>query len=241
MNKNDEVIISDKEHNSNLIPWLHKKVSLKVVPSHSDGTFDLEEFEKIISENTKLVSVTHTSNLDGVENPVKDICKIAHEHNVKVLIDGAQDVPGKPLSVKKSNCDFLSFSGHKMLGPTGTGILYGKNELLEELPQFLTRGETVEDSTYEQFIPEKLPMKFEAGLQDYANIMGLGEATSYLRKINPSSIHKHEIKLNKMLTDKLSDIQKLRIFGPSDAEKRSGIFFFHFRRYGCSSYFRIAQ
>jgi cysteine desulfurase/selenocysteine lyase len=230
LKKGDHVIISDKEHNSNLIPWLNLKkkvgITLTSVKSAPDNTFDLSAFEDAFTKNTKLVSIVHTSNLDGVTNPIKEIAKIAHDNGALLLVDGAQSVPGKKVDVRKLDIDFLSFSGHKMLGPTGTGVLYGKHELLQKLDQFIVGGETVIDSTYDDFVPEKIPNKFEAGLQDYAGIIGLGEACRYLKRVNQESIESHEIRLNKFITDQLSGNKRIRILGPQDPSKRGGIFSF---------------
>ncbi len=233
LKEGDEVIISDKEHNSNLIPWLklrkEKGIVLKVCKSNPDNTFNLSNFQKCFSKKTKLVSLVHISNLDGVVNPVKEITKIAHKNKALVLIDAAQSIPHKKISVKDIDCDFLSFSGHKMLGPSGTGVLYGKEKLLKELPQFLVGGETVMDSTYKDYIPETLPAKFEAGLQDYAGIVGLGEAVRYIKKIGLSNIEKQELKLNKLLTDLLKDEDKIELIGPKNPALRSGIFSFNIK------------
>lgn len=230
LKKGDHIIISDKEHNSNLIPWLNLKntlgIQLTAVKSNPDNTFDIEAFESAFTKNTKLVSIIHTSNIDGVTNPIKEIAKIAHENGALLLVDGAQSIPGKRVDVRKLDIDFLAFSGHKMLGPTGTGVLYGKHELLQKLHQFIVGGETVIDSTYDDFKPEKIPNRFEAGLQDYAGIIGLGEACRYLKRVGQENIEKHEIKLNKLITDQLSSNKRIRILGPHDPSQRSGIFSF---------------
>jgi len=233
LQKDDEVIIGDKEHNSNLIPWLKLKntVGVKVVicKSNDDNTFNLDNFENCFSKKTKLVSVVMTSNLDGVTNPVKEIVRISHDNNVLVLTDAAQAIPHKKIDVKALDVDFLAFSGHKMLGPTGIGVLYGKKELLEKLDQFIVGGETVTDSTYENYQQEKIPNRFEAGLQDYAGIVGLGEACNYLLKIGMNNIEEQEIKLNKIITDTLAHNEKIEIIGPKDAGKRGGIFCFNIK------------
>ncbi len=226
----DEVIISDKEHNSNLIPWLKLKkqgINLKVCHSNSDNTFNLENFKNLFSEKTKLVSMVFTSNLDGVTNPIKDIAKITHDHDALLAVDGAQAVPGRDVNVKSLDVDFLSFSGHKMLGPTGTGVLYGKKHLLENMAQFIVGGETVIDSTYETYTPEKVPHKFEAGLQDYAGIIGLGEAVRYLKKIGMNTVTRHETELNKIVSEYLGSVDKLSLIGPAEPAMRSGIFSFN--------------
>lgn len=232
LEKGDEIVISDKEHNSNLIPWLKlgkKGINLVVVESNDDNTFNLENFRNKLTAKTKLVSIVHTSNLDGVTNPIKEIAKITHENNALLLVDGAQSIPSTEVDVNKFDIDFLAFSGHKMLGPTGTGVLYGRAELLEKMDQFLVGGETVIDSTYNDYKIEKIPMRFEAGLQDYAGIIALREACKYLKKIGLKKITQHEIKLNKIITDSLVDNEKITIIGPKDPEKRNGIFSFNIK------------
>lgn len=227
----DVVISTDKEHNSNNVPWIklanEKGIKRKIISSNVDNTFSLSEFEKNMSKNVKLVSVVHTSNMDGVTNPIKEIIKISHDYGAKVLVDAAQSVPHKEIDVKKLDVDFLAFSSHKMLGPSGMGVLYGKKEYLEKMDQFIVGGETVMNSTYDSYIVEELPGKFEAGLQNYAGIIGTAKACQYLNKVGLDNISKHEIKLNKYLTEKTSDIKDLKIFGPTDAEKRGGIFSFN--------------
>jgi cysteine desulfurase / selenocysteine lyase len=233
LKKGDVVLTTDKEHNSNNVPWikLEKEVGIKrkIIYSNPDNTFSLENFEKIMSKEVKLVSVLHTSNVDGVTNPAKEIIKIAHDYGAKVLLDTAQSAPHKEIDVRRLDADFVAFSGHKMLGPSGMGVLYGKEELLEKMPQFLVGGETVMDSTYNSYIAEELPQKFEAGLQDYAGIIGLASACRYINSIGKSSIEKHETMLNKLMTEKNSDIKGIEILGPKDAEKRGGIFSFNIK------------
>ncbi|MBI2542542.1 cysteine desulfurase [Candidatus Woesearchaeota archaeon] len=232
LRKGDEVIISDKEHNSNLLPWLKLRKNgmiVKICPGNSDGTFNLENFEKLISKKTKIVSVVFTSNVDGVTNPIKGICKIAHDNGSLVLADGAQAVPSHEVDVGGLDVDFLAFSGHKMLGPTGTGVLYGKKKLLEKMDQFIIGGETVTNTNYDSYEMEELPMKFEAGLQDYAGIIGLGEACRYLKRVGLGSIKKQELKLNALISRELLKNEKIRILGPGDAGQRSGIFSFNIK------------
>ncbi|MBU0466432.1 MAG: cysteine desulfurase [Nanoarchaeota archaeon] len=226
----DEIIVSDKEHNSNLIPWLKLKkkgVKVRVCKSNEDNTFNLENFENCFGEKTKLVAIVHVSNLDGVENPIGEIVKIAHKNKSLVLVDGAQSFPHKEIDVKKLGVDFFVLSGHKALGPTGIGVLYGRRDLLEDMEQFIVGGQTVIDSSYEGYEIEKLPNKFEAGLQDYAGIVGFGEACRYLRKVGLKNIEKHLNKLNKIVTEHLGEEKKIEIIGPKEAEKRSGIFTFN--------------
>ena len=233
LEKGDEIIISDKEHNSNLLPWLRlkEKIGIKVivVDSNLDNTFNLENFEKCFSNKTRLVSVAHTSNLDGVTNPIKDIAEVTQQKNALLLVDGAQSVPGKEVDVKALGIDFLSFSGHKMLGPTGIGVLYGRIDLLEKLDQFIVGGETVIDSTYNDFKLEKLPNRLEAGLQDYTGIIGLSEACKFLKKVGLKKIENHGIKLNKLSTEALVNNENIELIGQLEPEKRSGIFSFNIK------------
>ena len=199
------VLLTDKEHNSNLLPWQRFKQG--ILRSNLDSTFSLERFSEII-KNYELISFVATSNLDGYTLPIKEIVKIAHEHDVKVHFDGAQFVPHNEVDVKKLDIDFLSFSGHKMLGPTGTGVFYGKEELLKDMKQFIVGGETVINSTYNDFVIEKVPNRFEAGLQNYAGIIGLGAAVKYLQKIGLEEIKEHEVKLVKAV-----DVNGLKLVG----------------------------
>jgi len=231
LKQGDIVLTTDKEHNSNLIPWqiLSKKVGIihKIVPSKEDNTFNLETFEKMMDNQVKLVSMVFTSNLDGVTIPAKEVIEIAHRKGAKVLLDAAQTVPHQEIDVSKLDVDFLAFSGHKILGPSGTGVLYGKYNLLEELEPFLVGGDTVEYTTYtsHKFLPP--PEKFEAGLQDYAGIIGLGEAVKYLSQIGFQNIAEHEYKLNKFISTEVVKIPKLKIIGPTDSSLRSGIISFY--------------
>ena len=226
----DMILITDKEHNSNLVPWLRLKekvgIILKIIPGNDDGTFNLENYKKLVV-GAKFVSVVHTSNLDGVTNPAKEIIEIAHKNGALVHLDCAQSIAHQRIDVKKLDVDFISFSGHKMMGPTGTGVFYGKQKLLEELSPFMVGGDTVEYSTYEDYKMLKIPEKFEAGLQDYAGIIGLGEAVKYLSKIDFKDIEEHEYKINKFITEELKKFPQIKIIGPTDPTLRSGIVNFY--------------
>lgn len=225
LQEGDVVLSSDKEHNSNLIPW---QILAKKGTRHEIFEFgNIEEFKSKLNPSVKLVATLHTSNLDGTTQPIEEMIKLAHKNRSLVLIDGAQSAPHRPIDFQKLDVDFFVCSGHKMMGPSGTGILYGKYALLEKLKPFIVGGDTVEDTTYEQsrFLPP--PEKFEAGLQHYAGIIGLGEAVRYLERIGMKNIQQHETELNKRLTEALKG--KVELIGPEDAEKRGGIFSFNIK------------
>jgi len=227
LQKDDVVLISDKEHNSNLIPWqmMARKhgILVKIVPSRPDNTFDLDAFEKLLDPKVRLVSFGWSSNLDGVTIPVAEIIKKAHQNGSLVLLDAAQSAPHHKANVKALDVDFMAFSGHKMLGPSGMGVLYAKYQLLEKMDPFLVGGDTVASSTYEtcEFLPP--PEKFEAGLQDYAGIMGLGAAAKYLMDVGFDAIEKQELLLNEAITAEIKDIPRLKLLGPADPRLRGGV------------------
>jgi cysteine desulfurase/selenocysteine lyase len=233
LQKGDVVVTSDREHNSNLIPWQvlkeRKGVEHRIVKSGEDYTFDMDSFESSMDKDVKLVSMVWTSNIDGYTLPVREIIKAAHDHGALVLLDGAQAVPHGKTDVRKLDADFLAFSGHKMLGPTGTGALYGKYDILEKLPTFMVGGETVEFTTYETHKFLKPPEKFEAGLQDYAGMIGLGEAARYLERIGMEGIDSHERELNKAISQRLLEIPNLQFVGVQNPELRGGIIPFNIR------------
>jgi cysteine desulfurase / selenocysteine lyase len=224
LKKGDKILLSDKEHNSGLLPFqklLKNKIKLDFFEFGNEEDFK----EKI--KNTKLVSFIDSSNIDGTTQNSKKLINIAHEFGTKVLIDGAQTIPHKKINIQKIDADFLAFSGHKMLGPTGTGILYGKEELLKKMDQFIVGGETVKNSTYSKNEIEDLPHKFEGGLQNYAGIIGLGEAINYLTKIGMNNIYEHEKKLNKMITKEFENLEENKITIISNKKERGGIISFN--------------
>jgi cysteine desulfurase/selenocysteine lyase len=234
LKQGDIVLTTDKEHNSNLIPWqiLAKNLGIfhKIVPSKEDNTFDLEKFKETMGnwrEKIKLVSMVFTSNLDGVTIPARKIIEISHRYGAKVLLDAAQTVPHQKIDVALLDVDFLAFSGHKMLGPSGIGVLYGKYHLLENLEPFLVGGDTVEYSTYKDHKLLPPPEKFEAGLQNYAGIVGLAEAVKYLKRIGFENIAQQTYKLNKFITKELIKIPQLKIIGPPDPALRGSIVSFY--------------
>lgn len=230
--KGDLVLTTDREHNSNLIPWQvqsHKRgIKHIVVYSNPDNTFNLPDFEELFNKNknVRLVSMVHTANLDGYTIPAKEIIKIAHDHGALVMFDGAQSAPHKTVDVKTLDVDFFALSVHKMAGPTGMGVLYGKQQLLEEIAPFIVGGDTVSDTTYDgaKFLPP--PEKFEAGLQNYAGIIGSGAAVDYLRGVGLSNIEEHEIRLNTIITRGIKDMPGLKIIGPQEPNLRGGIISF---------------
>lgn len=226
----DIVLTTDKEHNSNLVPWqaLAKKKGIKhrIARSKEDGSFDLGSYKEKI-KGVRLVAMVLASNLDGTSIPAKEVVEIAHEHGALVFLDAAQGVAHQKIDAKALGVDFLAFSGHKMLGPTGTGVFYAKHDLLEELAPFMVGGDTVEYSTYTDYKMLPAPEKFEAGLQDYAGIIGLGEAAKYLEAVGHDKIKEQELALNSYITDGLSKWPKIRIIGPADPASRSGIISFY--------------
>ena len=231
LDKGDKVLTTDREHNSNLIPWqIHPKAKHGVIPSNEDGTFDLEALDKLLTKDVKLLSLVHTSNLDGYTIPAKQIIKTAHDNGTLVMLDAAQSAPHREINAKKLDVDFLACSGHKMLGPSGTGILYAKQELLESMSPFIVGGETVSDSTYNTQTFEKPPHKFEAGLQNYAGIVGLGAALKYLKKVGLDKIEAHEKKLRIHIAKQLEADDKIELVNPK--AQASGIYSFNINGIG---------
>jgi len=217
LNEGDEVLITGMEHHSNIVPWQmiceEKKVILKVVPINEDGELLFEEFEKLINEKTKIVSVVYISNSLGTINPVKKIIEKAHSLGVPVLLDGAQAVQHLNVDVQELDCDFFAFSGHKIYGPTGIGILYGKKEMLESMPPYQGGGDMISKVTFEKTTYNELPYKFEAGTPNIADAIGLGKAIDYIKNIGIEKIAAYEKELLDYATEKLSEIEGLRIIG----------------------------
>lgn len=230
LKKGDAILTTDKEHNSALLPiqLLSERVGVKheILFSKEDNTFDIEKFEDMMNSKVKLVSMVHTSNLDGYTIPAERIIKIAHDFGAPVMLDGAQSVPHRKIDVKKLDADFLAFSGHKMLGPTGIGVVYGKYNLLEKLNPFLVGGDTVTNTTYDRYSLMKPPEKFEAGIQNYAGTIGLAAAVDYIEDIGRENIEKHETELNRIISKELFSMDGIRILGPQNPELRGGIISF---------------
>lgn len=224
----DEVVISEMEHHSNLVPWQlmcrRKGAKLKIIPINEKGELIMEVFGDLISEKTRLIAVTHISNSLGTVNPIGEIINTAHLHDIPVLIDAAQSVQHLPTDVRALNCDFLVFSGHKIYGPTGTGVLYAKEKYLAEMPPYQSGGDMVDCVTLEKTTFNELPLKFEAGTTNYVGIIAMAEAIRYIRKTGIDDIMSHENDLLEYGTEKLNRIEDLRIYGESD--KKIGIFSF---------------
>ena len=217
MKEGDEVIVSTMEHHSNIVPWQlqeqRKGIVLKVIPMTDEGELLLEEYEKLFTERTKLVSVTQVSNVLGTVNPVKEMIRIAHEHGVPVVVDGAQSVPHFAVDVQDLDCDFLAFSGHKVYGPTGVGVLYGKEEWLDRLPPYQGGGEMIERVSFEKTTFERSPLKFEAGTPDYIATHGLATALDYVTSLGMDNILAHEQDLTRYALQQLREIEGMHIYG----------------------------
>ena len=217
MHEGDEVIISAMEHHSNIVPWqlqaAKRGISIRVIPINDRGELCMEEYERLFTPRTKLVSVAHVSNVLGTINPVEEMVRIAHAHQVPILVDGAQSTPHFKVDVQQMGCDFFVFSGHKMYGPTGIGVLYGKEEWLDRLPPYQGGGEMIESVTFEKTVFEKLPFKFEAGTPDYVATHGLGRAVDYMEGIGMDAVSAHERELTRYCMERLQDIDGLRVFG----------------------------
>lgn len=213
----DEVIISGMEHHSNIVPWhllqSRKGITLKVIPVLEDGSLDMEAYKQLLSPRTKLVAVTHISNVLGTINPVKEITAEAHKHGVPVLIDGAQAIHHEMVDVQELDCDFYVFSSHKMYGPTGTGVLYGKEKWLDRMPPWQGGGEMIKTVTLETSTFNELPFKFEAGTPDYVGVIGLGAAIDYIEGIGREVIRRYEGDLYAYAFDRLSAVEDIRIYG----------------------------
>ena len=228
LQKGDEVIISAMEHHSNIVPWQivceEKGARIRVVPINDDGEFLIDEYERILSPRTKFVSVTHISNALGTINPIRQIISMAHKRGVPVLIDGAQAVPHLRVDVRELDCDFYTFSGHKMYGPTGVGVLYGRAALLDAMPPYQGGGDMISSVTFEKTIYNKLPYKFEAGTHNIAGVIGLGAAIDYINKVGLDNISEYENSLLKYATKSISEIAGIRIIGT--AKEKAGVISF---------------
>ena len=218
MEVGDEVIVTEMEHHSNIVSWqlqaMKRGIVVKHVPITDNGILCIDQLESLITFRTKIISVAHVSNVLGTVNPVDEIVKIAHAHNIPVLVDGAQSAPHFKVDVQAMDCDFFAFSGHKMYGPTGIGVLYGKEEWLEKLPPYQGGGEMIDKVTWEKTTFERLPFKFEAGTPDYVATHGLAKAIDYIESLGFDAIQQHEQELTRYCMEQLMTIPDMRIYGP---------------------------
>lgn len=227
MKEGDEVLVTEMEHHSNIVPWQLQAMQRGIVVRHlpitddgqlacCDGSACCDAIATYLTEKTKLVSIAHVSNVLGTINPVKDIIRAAHERGIPVLVDGAQSAPHMKIDVQDLDCDFFAFSGHKMYGPTGIGVLYGKEEWLEKLPPYQGGGEMIDKVTWERTTFERLPFKFEAGTPDYVATHGLATAINYLSSVGLDTIEAHETELTRYCMEQLQTIEGIKIYGPQE-------------------------
>ena len=220
MKEGDEIIVSVMEHHSNIVPWqlqaARRGVAVRVIPMNDEGELDMEAYAGMFTERTKIVSVAHVSNVLGTVNPVREMIRIAHSHSVPVLIDGAQSTPHFKVDVQELDCDFFAFSGHKIYGPTGIGVLYGKEEWLERMPPYQGGGEMIESVTFEKTVFQSLPFKFEAGTPDYIATHGLAVALDYVNDIGLENISSHERELTSYCMEQMRSIDGIALFGTSE-------------------------
>ena len=227
-NEGDEIIISEMEHHSNIVPWQmiakEKKLNLKIVNVSEDGDIDLTHFENLITEKTKLVSIVYISNTLGTINPIKKMVEICSENSILSVVDGAQSSAHKKIDVQNLNCDFYVFSAHKMYGPTGVGVVYGKEEILEKMPPYMGGGEMIKDVSFSNTTYNNLPYKFEAGTPNIGDVIGFKEAINYIKNIGIDNIETYEISLKKYTEDALKKIDGINVIGT--AKNKVGIFSF---------------
>ncbi len=209
----DEVIVGGMEHHSNIVPWQLAGARLRPIPFSDEGVLDLEAYRQLFSEHTRIVAVNHVSNTLGTVNPVREIIDIAHEHGVPVLIDGAQAISHLPVDVQALGCDFYCFSGHKMYGPMGVGVMYGREELLDAMPPYQGGGEMISEVSFERTTYNQLPFKFEAGTPSVGDVIGLGEAIAFMQEVGIGTLAAHEDDLLRYATDRLRQLPGVRIYG----------------------------
>lgn len=232
MKEGDEVLVTEMEHHSNIVPWQlqaqQRGIIVRHLPMTDDGRLvSCDDIAPFLTERTKLVSITHVSNVLGTINPVADIIRMAHERGIPVMVDGAQSAPHMAIDVQNKDCDFYAFSGHKMYGPTGVGVLYGKEEWLEKLPPYQGGGEMIDKVTWEKTTFERLPFKFEAGTPDYVATHGLATAIDYIHSIGIENIQQHEQELTRYCMEQLESIEGMRIYGPQQAIHKDAVVSFN--------------
>lgn len=222
LQEGDEVLLTVMEHHSNIVPWQmlreRKGIVLRTIPIHDDGTLNMDEAHRLITPRTRLLSVCHVSNVLGTVNPIRRLADIAHAHGAHILVDAAQSVPHFPIDVQELNCDFLAFSGHKVYGPTGVGVLYGRQQLLEEMPPYQGGGEMIARVTFKKTTYEQPPLKFEAGTPDYVGTHALGVALDYIDAIGMDKIHTHEKELTDYAMKRLADIPGIELYGQAEGK-----------------------
>jgi cysteine desulfurase/selenocysteine lyase len=233
LKEGDEILLTEMEHHSNIVPWQliaeRTGAKIKVVPITDDGFLDMDAFDRLLTERVKLVAVTHVSNVLGTINPVREICQKAHEVGAVVLVDGAQAAPHLPVDVQAIGCDFYALSGHKMCGPTGSGALYGRKELLEAMPPFLGGGEMIRTVTFERTTFNDVPYKFEAGTPPIAQAIALGAAVDFLTGIGMEQIRAHEVELTVYALERLREVSGITIYGSAPPEQRGGVIAFNLK------------
>lgn len=233
LTKGDEIILTQSEHHSNLVPWQmiakEKGAILRFIRTKENGFLDLTHFQKLLSPKTKIVSIVHISNVLGIINPVEEIADMSHQFGAKVLVDGSQSAPRMPINLQNLKCDFFAVTGHKMAGPTGIGILWGREEILAKMPPFLGGGDMIKKVSFERFIPNDLPYKFEAGTPNIADTIGFGAAIDYLDKLGMENIFEHEKKLTDYALKCLNSISGLIIYGPKFSQKKVGVIAFNIK------------
>jgi cysteine desulfurase / selenocysteine lyase len=232
LKKGDEILTTFMEHHSNTVPWYQvceaTGAVVKRIELNPDGTLHLDNLDKLITDRTKLVTIVQTSNTLGTINPVRMIADAAHKRGALILVDGAQSVPHMTVDVQALDCDFFAFSGHKMCGPTASGVLYGKRELLEAMPPFMGGGEMIKEVWFDHAVYNDLPYKFEAGTPNIAESIGLGAAVDYLSRIGMDKIRQHEMEITQYALDRLKEFIEVKIYGPTEVEKRGGLVAFTF-------------
>ena len=225
MHEGDEVIVTDMEHHSNIVPWQLQAqkhgIVVKHLPISDKGELSLDSIENYMTERTRLLSIAHVSNVLGTVNPVKEIIALAHAHDIPVLLDGAQSAPHMQIDVQQLDCDFFAFSGHKMYGPTGIGVLYGKEALLEKMPPYQGGGEMIDQVSWERTTFEQLPLKFEAGTPDYVATHGLATAINYIQSLGIDAIHTYEQQLTRYCMEQLRQLPDMRLIG--EAEEKDAV------------------
>ena len=228
LNSNDEIIISQMEHHANIVPWQiicdEKNAKLKILPMNQDGDLLIDELENMINKNTKFIAMNHVSNSLGTINPIKEIVHLAHKNKIRILVDGAQAVQHIPVNMKEIDADFYCFSGHKLYAPTGIGVLYGKKELLDEMPPYQGGGDMIKSVTFEKTVYNEVPQKFEAGTPNISGVIALGTAIDYILNIGMEDIAKHENELLEYATKEISKIKGVKIIG--NAQNKASVLSF---------------